>query len=410
MLSRSLVVLLLQAAPAVFGSPVTVDLQHRAVDNAEYNQLQDLVASAQTTAISLIQGSNGTCTQANLRIRREWDSFTTDEKKDYIRAVRCLQTTPSLTPSELGSGIKSRYDDFIATHMNQTLSIHFTGNFLTWHRYYIQLFENVLRDECSYSGILPYWNWPKTAITGLHASPVFDGSDTSLSGDGYLVPNKSDVNIGGTAVAPFWVPSGTGGGCVKSGPFVNYTLNLGPVALDLPGGTVATNSKNDTGIYSWNPRCLKRDLTDYINQNYANASNVLDVVQGYDSIADFQLMFQGASSSTLAGGNTLGVHGGGHFSLGGDPGRDFYVSPGDPVFYLHHGMIDRVWWLWQMQDPETRVWGNNNLAGTNTFMNSPPSANTTLDDWVTFDFAGGPPMQIKDLMSTTSGPFCYAYE
>lgn len=73
-------------------------------------------------------------------------------------------------------------------------------------------------------------------------------------------------------------------------------------------------------------------------------------------------------------------------------------------------MIDRVWWLWQMQDPETRVWGNNNLAGTNTFMNSPPSANTTLDDWVTFDFAGGPPMQIKDLMSTTSGPFCYAYE
>ncbi|KAK7746333.1 hypothetical protein SLS53_002292 [Cytospora paraplurivora] len=293
--------------------------------------------------------------------------------------------------------------------MNQTLTIHYTGTFLAWHRYYIHLYEKALRDECTYNGALPYWNWPKTAITGMHASPIFDGSDTSLSGDGYFIPNQSDINVAIADLAPFWIPAGTGGGCVKSGPFVNYTVNLGPVGLVVPGGTVATNTHNDTGIFSWNPRCFKRDLTDYVNKNFANASSVLYALS-YDDIATFQLIFQGISGSLLAGGDSLGVHGGGHFALGGDPGRDIYVSPGDPAFYLHHAMIDRIWWLWQLQDAATRIGGNNTIAGTNTFLNDPPSANTTLEDWIQFGYAAGPPRQIKDLLSTTSGPFCYVYE
>lgn len=100
----------------------------------------------------------------------------------------------------------------------------------------------------------------------------------------------------------------------------------------------------------------------------------------------------------------------GHWSLGGDPARDLYVSPGDPAFYLHHAMIDRMWWIWQMQDPASRVSGNNAIGGTNTFFNSPVSANTTGQDWVDYGYATGPPRQIKDLLSTTAGPFCYVYE
>lgn len=97
---------------------------------------------------------------------------------------------------------------------------------------------------------------------------------------------------------------------MTSGPFVNYTVNLGPVGLVVPGGTVATNTHNDTGIFSWNPRCFRRDLTDYANKNFANASSVLYAL-GYDEIATFQLIFQGISGSLQAGGDSLGVHGGG---------------------------------------------------------------------------------------------------
>ncbi len=105
----------------------------------------------------------------------------------------------------------------------------------------------------------------------------------------------------------------------------------------------------------------------------------------------------------------MGIHGGGHYSLGGDPGRDVSTSPGDPVFYLHHGMIDRVWWIWQMLSPAERTRGALALAGTNTFLDTPPSANTTYDDYTLYGYASGPSRQIKELMSTTDGPFCYVY-
>lgn len=59
-------------------------------------------------------------------------------------------------------GAKSRYDDFVALHINQTTQIHMTGNFMMWHRYYTWAFERALRDECGYKGYVPYWNWGRS--------------------------------------------------------------------------------------------------------------------------------------------------------------------------------------------------------------------------------------------------------
>lgn len=83
------------------------------------------------------------------------DALTSFERKDYIRSVQCLQSSPALTPSALGSGIKTRFDDFVATHMNQSMTIHYSGTFLSWHRYFVHLYEQTLIDECGYNGTLP---------------------------------------------------------------------------------------------------------------------------------------------------------------------------------------------------------------------------------------------------------------
>lgn len=48
------------------------------------------------------------------------------ERKDYIRAVKCLMIKPSISPPGFAPGARSRYDDFVALHINQTLNIHFT--------------------------------------------------------------------------------------------------------------------------------------------------------------------------------------------------------------------------------------------------------------------------------------------
>jgi len=65
------------------------------------------------------------CTPSNTYVRREWLSLPKREKKAYITAVQCLQTKPSISGT-LAPGAKSRFDDFVATHINQTLTIHGT--------------------------------------------------------------------------------------------------------------------------------------------------------------------------------------------------------------------------------------------------------------------------------------------
>jgi tyrosinase len=81
------------------------------------------------------------------------------------------------------------------------------------------------------------------------------------------------------------------------------------------------------------------------------------------------------------------------------------VSPGDPVFYLHHAQIDRVWAIWQNLDPPNR---QNTIFGTGTFQNIPPSANVTMDDYVSVGVLNEP-KKVRELLSTVAGPFCYVY-
>lgn len=54
--------------------------------------------------------------------------------------------------------------------------------------------EQTLRSECNYTGSIPYWDWTKTAEEGFANSEMFDGSATSLSGNGALV-NYTDSDV-----------------------------------------------------------------------------------------------------------------------------------------------------------------------------------------------------------------------
>lgn len=106
-------------------------------------------------------------------------------------------------------------------------------------------------------------------------------------------------------------------------------------------------------------------------------------------------------------GPDAGVHAGGHYTIGGDAGSDFFNSPSDPAFWFHHAMIDRLWWIWQNQDLETRQVA---IAGTITFNNQPPSRDGLLEDVLDMGYVGVPNITSYDAMSTMGGPFCYGYE
>lgn len=64
----------------------------------------------------------------------------------------------------------------------------------------------------------------------------------------------------------------------------------------------------------------------------------------------------------------------------------------------------------QTRDPSTRYDQlDNGTYGHITWANSPASRLTELDDIIDMGYAG-PSIKIRDVMSTTSGPFCYFYE
>jgi tyrosinase len=65
------------------------------------------------------------CTLENAYRRKEWDTFSKSQKLEYIEAVKCITTKPSIS-GDLVPGARNRLDDFVGTHINQTLSIHAT--------------------------------------------------------------------------------------------------------------------------------------------------------------------------------------------------------------------------------------------------------------------------------------------
>ncbi|KAK4447279.1 putative tyrosinase [Podospora aff. communis PSN243] len=337
------------------------------------------------------------CTFQTAAKRREWGSLCKSERRAYIKAVKCLMTKPSRLDPAVYPGAKSRYDDFVAVHINQTFSIHATANFLSWHRLFTWHYEQALRNECGYHGSQPYWNWGRWALDPLN-SPLFDGSDTSLSGNGvyaeHTCTNALPTNLN-------CIPPGAGGGCVDSGPFADMTVNLGPLAgtLTVPGIPLPQ------GFFGHNPRCLRRDISSWVSSNWTTEHETWDLIANYGStIETFQNRMQGDFATGY-----FGVHSAGHYTLNGDPSGDFFVSPGDPAFWLHHGQIDRVWWIWQNLQPETRTKA---IGGTITLFNDPPSREGRLDDLLDMGEVLGDSMVIEEAMSTlgmTGGPFCYVY-
>lgn len=218
---------------------------------------------------------------------------------------------------------------------------------LPWHRYFLHLYEKALRNECGYDGYLPYWDWPKY-LEDPSKSSIFDGSEYSFSGDGEAVPHGT-LNLttpGGPPPGVFIIrPPGSGGGCVQGGPFENLTLHVD-----------ATNDGSSTPIRIFErPRCLKRDFYFPILRHRNSYENVTSLILENKSIHGFHPTVE----------ERMGVHPGGHEFIGGE-NLNLFTSPGDPVFFLHHAMLDRIWAIWQSRDVATRQYA---LDGTLTSFN-----------------------------------------
>ena len=74
----------------------------------------------------------------------------------------------------------------------------------------------------------------------------------------------------------------------------------------------------------------------------------------------------------------------------------------DPVFFLHHSQIDRLWWSWQKHDGD-RFWQYNGPAHYGF------SEEVALTDMLEFGSILPSDPIIKDVMDT-EGELCYRYD
>ncbi|KAJ5174026.1 uncharacterized protein N7500_001957 [Penicillium coprophilum] len=310
-------------------------------------------------------------------LRKEWRDLSMRERRDYIGAVRCLAARPAMTGLE---NVVTHFDDFQATHSDQTPWIHWVGHFVLWHRYYLATYEKALREVCGYQGGQPYWNWSLDASSTDNSSMAIFETDIfdpirGFGGNGKYMPADETQN-------PLNLTGRTGGGCVEDGPFTPPSFML---AVGHPKGQ---------------PDCLRRDYIPSIMNFFARQS-LVDHVQAQSDYTTFARALENIPAFTQPN-----IHGSGHFGVGGALGTlgNQALSPGDPLFYLHHGNVDRIFWEWQQKDLPARY---RQVGGPVKSMDY-TGVNVTLDFEINIGKLA-PNATLESLLNTESGTLCYSY-
>ncbi|OCL13772.1 Di-copper centre-containing protein [Glonium stellatum] len=314
--------------------------------------------------------TSSTC--SNPPVRKEWRQLSTYQKQSYINAVLCLTKKKAISGI---AGAVNRFDDHQAVHNAQTPNIHWVGHFILWHRYFVATYEKALRNECGYTGGQPYWDWSQDASTDLTSTAIYNTAifdpNTGFGGNGPYVIATDEQN-------PLNITGHTGGGCVSNGPFVpsKFTVNF-PT-----------------------PDCLRRDFIPWIMNSFAQQS-LVDHVQSQPDYTSFARAIENIPSFSEPN-----IHGSGHFGVGGVLGTigNAANSPGDPLFFLHHGNLDRIFWEWQQKDLKTRL----NQVGGPIVPFDYSGQNVTLGFQVNMGKLAGN-QTLKTLLNTVGGVLCYTY-
>ncbi|KAJ3186832.1 hypothetical protein HK101_009559 [Irineochytrium annulatum] len=249
------------------------------------------------------------------------------------------------------------------------------------------LFASAARSQCTNPTIRKEWSAMSTsektqyieAVKQLDARPDSkQTTDPTRMSNWWESDVFSDAYFGGVGTSAA-VCLGNGAFNAKSG----YVIGKDP-----PSGP--NSAREVTGSKTCLRRCGSQGEALYDATTIANT--ILNVATNYVS---------------FRGDDTTGYHAAGHETMGGpncDMGNPGY-SPNDPIFFLHHGFVDKVWYLWQGLCPEFET----DYEGT--LQNGDPIADNgswvadsaeRLDSWSEY--------VVSDVLSTTAGKLCYVYD
>jgi Common central domain of tyrosinase len=222
-----------------------------------------------------------------LRIRKNQASLTPAEKQRFVTAVLELKR-------------RGVYDNYVNHHAAAGHHAHRHPGFLPWHREFLRRFELDLQ-AIDPTVTLPYWDW---TVDNSAAASIWNPD--LMGGNGR--PGDRKVMDG-----PFAFDAGNWR-CIGSPNFLRR--EFGDQVASLPTGAHVT-------------ACL--GVTPYDRAPWDETSNP---------------SFRNQLEGWIGPGQ---IHNRVHRWVGGS--MTPFTSPNDPVFFLHHCNVDRLWAQWQRQHP-----------------------------------------------------------
>jgi tyrosinase len=296
--------------------------------------------------------------QRNPQDPTEWDPILLW----YARAVGQMQTRAAQDPTswDFQAGIHGYLPG--AEHPQPPLPTpadqkkfwnqcqHGTWYFLSWHRAYLYYFESIVMQTIQALGgpadwALPYWNYsaPLTANPKAQCLPPEFTQQT--------LPKSNTPN-------PLFVPNRDKGNDGQPIPAKASDVDLSPILALTPFAGVPGGDPGFGGLATSFPHHIQGDTEGRLE------------FQPHDLI---------------------------HGDLGGLMG-DPRTAAIDPIFWLHHSNVDRLWVVW--------------LAGYNGKKPSNPSQSSWLTQGFTFRDRTGATVSINasQILDTSAAPLNYQYE
>ncbi|ODB95108.1 hypothetical protein A3197_17230 [Candidatus Thiodiazotropha endoloripes] len=246
-------------------------------------------------------------------VRKNAETMPADEFQEYMKA--CVLLKAKKVPGKN----YSVYDQWVAVHgcimavrtpdSNRYRNMGHQGiAFLPWHREYLRRFELALQTVVP--GVtIPYWPWPmqpepSALFSRVRIHPIFFSRSSRRDIDGLFAAS-------GPVSPSAWWPSG-----------FKWTVHR---ALQVGGTPQLQRGSSDDG---WPPTAAAiRQLEN------------LDVSSS--GINPYWAFWRRLEADPR-------MHNSGHNIVGGYMANPVF-SPNDPLFWVHHSYIDRVWARWQQK-------------------------------------------------------------
>ncbi|KAK2629543.1 hypothetical protein QTJ16_000363 [Diplocarpon rosae] len=240
-----------------------------------------------------------------------------------------------------------------------------------WHRPYLALFEQVLYgiiqdlaakfpvntraqyQEAAASFRIPYWDWAATPE------------------DGDFFPNS----VGGSTTVSVITPTSNGQAVSIPNPLYSYNFHpLNPVAGDFvslqgtPYNRWQSTLRYPTSTTSVSAKSDEQEVFQAMASQFAGLQQNVNLIlsdpnyTALDAFSNHELRDDGLNTSA----SLEDVHNSVHVAVGGDMGHmsELDYSSFDPVFWLHHANVDRLFAIWQAINPNSYSMSENSGAGT----------------------------------------------